>query len=261
MRQLFKEAGYEANDKWVNIPSELSSNYLLYLAREVAAKNDLSLITKDWGAWTATNYFSIDGAIDECIRPISENHESGFPFGLYTLILKELSPVNIQEIPSAKILEFRLRRKDEIKRFRNSIISLHQSLNTLDAPELKRDAIIQQIEEFKRAQADYQKSADLIKATGGWKTFTMMGFPAAVSFSSIFNVYSPMQASLATATLLFGALFHLKSTESELMKLNKQNPISFVVEMDRAFEQYTSIRGGGDATFHAYNCMEEYEND
>ena len=44
------------------VPTEIASNYMLYLATDISKNNNLSLITSDWGAWTGTSYFKIGRA-------------------------------------------------------------------------------------------------------------------------------------------------------------------------------------------------------
>lgn len=50
VRELFREAGFKENNDWMYVPTAIASNFMLYLANEIASKNRLSLITGDWGA-------------------------------------------------------------------------------------------------------------------------------------------------------------------------------------------------------------------
>jgi hypothetical protein len=84
VRQLFEEAGYKSHNDWMSIPTELASNYMLYLATIIAKKNNLSLITSDWGAWTGTSYFNLDGQIDESLSPDMMSEYLDDPFGLFS---------------------------------------------------------------------------------------------------------------------------------------------------------------------------------
>jgi len=56
--------GCKATDNWLNIPTELASNYMLFLATEIGRRNQLNLITNEWAPWTATTYFSINGGVN-----------------------------------------------------------------------------------------------------------------------------------------------------------------------------------------------------
>lgn len=261
VRQLFNEVGFKDDGDWLHVPVELASNYMLYLATVIASKNNLSLMTKDWGAWTATNYFNVDGAIDEFITMPSGDKNENYPFALFSLIVDELTPVNISEIPSKKLLDFREKRKDEISNFRNCIFDLNEALQDLDAPEVKMSIVKEKIKALEGAKKDYHNSADIIKAGGIWKGFTMLGFPATVAFSALLNPATPATTCMALGGVIFGGMFHLRSTKNDLKKLRQESPASLLLDINNDFRDYTNKRGGGDVNFHAYNCMEEYIND
>ena len=87
---------------------------MLYLADDISRKNQLSLITGNWDAWTGTNYFNLNGQLDESITPDMKAEYLDEPFGLFSLILSEITPMNIADIPAEDILQFCLKRADEI---------------------------------------------------------------------------------------------------------------------------------------------------
>lgn len=260
VRALFREAGFQSENHWMHIPTELASHYMLYLANNISKKNDLSLITGDWGAWAGTNYFSLNGQIDESITPNMESEYIDDPFGLFCLIVSEITPINISEISAEDILKFRLKRVDEISNFRSCLRDLHAELKIIESLDMKFDVIMSKVKQLERAKLDYQKSADLIKAKG-WFGITMMGFPAPVVFGKLMSIPTASTVALGATGLAIGALFSIKNTANELKKLNKENPASLLVEMRRSFKNYTSARGGGDINYHAWNCMEEFVND
>lgn len=263
VRELFKEAGFESKNNWMYVPTAIASNFMLYMASDIAQRNQLSLITADWGAWTGTSYFGINGQVDDFISnigrdiPSDENSEA---FGLFGLLINELVPINISEIPSEKILEFRNKRKAEIAQFRNCMNELRAELSKLDSQDVKIGTIRDKANELINAQKQYRESADIIKAKG-WFGVSLMGFPAPLIFGQLMQIPTASTVALGAAGLAIGGLFNIQNTRDELRKLNEKTPASFLVEMRRSFKGYTSARGGGDMNFHAYNCMEEYVND
>lgn len=260
VRELFKQSGFKDENDWMYVPTKLASNYMLYLANNISKKNNLSLITGDWGAWTGTTYFRLDGKVDEFITPETNPDYLYDPFSLFSLIINEIIPINIHDIPSEDISTFRIRRADEIACFRKCIDDLRKELQSVDSNEIKLDVIKQKMKDLLKAKLDYQRSADLIKAKG-WFGVSLMGFPAPVVFGQLMSIPTASAVSLGIAGLAIGALYSIKNTKQEIRKLNKENPSSFLVEMGRSFKGYTSARGGGDINYHAYNCMEEYVND
>lgn len=263
VRELFKEAGFKSENNWMYVPTAIASNFMLYMASDIAQKNQLSLITADWGAWTGTSYFGVNGQIDDFIINIGKDSCSDEPsesFGLFGLLVSELVPLNISEIPSEKILEFRNKRRPEIAQFRTCMGELRAELSKLDSQDVKVGIIREKANELIRAQEQYKASADILKAKG-WFGVSLMGFPAPLIFGQLMSIPSASTVALGAAGLAIGGLFNIQNTKEELRKLNEKNPASFLMEMRRSFKGYTRARGGGDMNFHAYNCMEEYVND
>lgn len=261
VNRLFEELGCEQSDEWLHVPVKYASNYMLYLAKVVGARNQLNLVAREWAPWTATTYFTLDGQMDEFVNTVDpvEPYPDD-PFALFGLILSEIVPLNISEIPAHKIMYFRAQRHDEIARLREAISNLHDELESLDDPIVRKDRIFKKIDELKDAKDEYQKSADLIKAKG-WFGVNFMGFTAPVTLAQLFHMPSTETVILAGTSLALGAVFTITSTRHKLEALRKESSGSCLVELRRCFTKYTSIRGGGDMNFHAYNCMEEYVND
>lgn len=260
VKELFKEAGFQSENDWMYIPTEIASHYMLYLANDISRKNNLSIITGDWGAWTGTSYFNLNGQLDESITPEMESEYINDPFGLFSLIVSRITPLNISEIPAEDILKFRLKRADEITNFRTCIGELHAELQSIESSDIQFDLIASKVKALEKAKKDYQDSADLIKAKG-WFGITMMGFPAPVVFGKLMSIPTASTVALGTTGLALGALYSIKNKENELKKLNRESPVSLLVEMRSSFKNYTSARGGGDINYHAWNCMEEFVND
>jgi hypothetical protein len=261
VKRLFNNLGYAETDSWIDLPIGLASNYMLFLANEIGKRNRLNLITDEWAPWTATTYFNLNGDIDECQLYLQENeHCIDDPFGLFCLIVSEIVPMNISEIPAEKIFNFRIKRKDEIANFRNSMSALYEELQKLEDPKVRYDYISGKIKDLKKAKLEYQKSADVISVKK-WFGISFMGFPAPIALGSLFQIPTASTVALTAGSIALGGLFNIKNSEIELRKLQKENPVSLLMEMSNSFKNYTSSRGGGDMNFHAYNCMEEYVND
>ena len=182
------------------------------------------------------------------------------PFALFCLILIEITPININEIPAEKVREFRVKRKDEISNFRIAVSDLYDELQKLDDPKVRYDVISTKINQLEKAMTDYQISADIIKARG-WFGVSFMGFPAPIALGALFNIPVASTVALAVSYIAIGGIFNIKNAKAELRKLQKNNPVSCLIQMRKNFKRYPSFRGGGDMNNHAFNCMEEYVND
>lgn len=260
VKELFSSLGYGSDENWVHVPTELASNYMLFLAKEVARRNNLQLITNKWAPWTGATYFCLNGRFDDCVTNDYEADYIDDPFFFYSLLVSEIAPININEIPAHEIVKFRDKRKDEIENLRKSIYDVYEEMQKVEDPSVRIDLIRDKVNSFKRAKENYQKSADIIKAKG-WFGVSLMGFPAPTTLGSLFNIPLASTVSLFASSLAIGALFNIKNTKAEIEKMQRESPVSCLVQMRGDFKHYTSQRGGGDINFHAYNCMEEYVND
>ena len=261
VRRLFREAGYAGEHDWFNVPTELASNFMLYLASEIASSNQLELVTADWGAWTGTSYFGLDGEVDEFLQPLGADTEiPDDSFGLFGLFLDELVPLNIAEIPAAEIARFREIRRDEMNALRTYLDALRDELAQLDSVEVSEERIRAKVRDLSTAISDFKRSAGLLKVKG-WFGVSMMGIPATAFLGKLFAIPSASTVSLGVAGLAIGSLFNISSTREKLLELRPSSPASALVDIQKTFKDYTRQRGGGDMNFHAYNCMEEYVND
>ena len=97
VKDLFNSLGYNDMDEdWLYIPTELASHFMLYLANEMAKKNQLNLITQNWAPWTATSYYNLDGRFEDYIPLYEQNNEySDDPFALFSLMIGEITPLNM----------------------------------------------------------------------------------------------------------------------------------------------------------------------
>lgn len=261
IKRLFEDLGLERNGKWYDVPTQFGENYMLYLARDIAIKNRLSLATEEWGPWTATNYYNTDGMVDDLVSLSGfEQQDDGEQIVLFNGLISGLCPINISEIPAKKIVEFRCKRIDEIRAMRESVSELYKSLQDIQEEDIVGDMIKDKIKDFETAMQDYRNSADIIKAKG-WFGVKMMGFSAPVALGKVFSIPSMSIAILSAVGFAVGALVDLYGTRKDLTELRKNSPESYLVHLTKDFSHYTSARGVGDITFKAWNCFEEYIND
>jgi hypothetical protein len=263
VKQLFNTLGYgEINSDWFNVPTELASHYMLYLANNIAQRNQLNLITDTWAPWTATSYYNLDGCFNDYVPLYEQNNEySDDLFALFSLMVGEITPLNILEIPGEEIIKFRGTRNDEICRFRNAIYDFYCELQKLEDPVVRQDAIDAKIKELIKAKEEYQKSADIIKAKG-WFGVSFMGVSAPVTLGNLFNIPSASIITLGITSLALGGIFNIKATKDQLQVLQKKSPVSALVSMSNSFKRYNRRQNKEvGMNYLAYDCMEEFVND
>ncbi len=260
VKDLFNSLGYKDIDDWMHVPTELASHFMLYLANDIAKKNQLNLITPDWAPWTATSYYNLDGCLEEYIPVFEQNNEySDDPFALFSLMVGAITPLNISEISGEDIVKFREKRSDEISNFRNTIYQLFEELKKLEDPVVRKDVINSKIKELIVARDEYQKSADIIRARG-WFGVSFLGLTAPVTLGTLFNIPSESVATLGVTSLALGGIFNISSTKEQLRELQRKSPVSALVSMRSSFHRKYRQREVG-MNYVAYDRMEEFVND
>lgn len=260
VRRLFEELGYAVDDDWYSIPTELASNYMLYLSKEIAGKNQLDLMTDEIGPWTATSYFNVDGEVDDLACCDVELLSPDNPFMLYSFILEQLFPVNIAEIPAHSLVKFKEKRHDEIRNLRETVFSLYAELSKVTEHDIRVDVIEQRVKELQIAQSDYQKSADIMNAQG-WFGVSMFSFPGVGVLGTMLGLEPLASTILAGACALVGTIVNMSSTKESIKQMKKASPASGYMALSQDFRQFKDHRGGRDISHYAWNSMEEYVND
>ncbi|BBH22600.1 hypothetical protein Back11_39450 [Paenibacillus baekrokdamisoli] len=130
------------NKDWLNVPHEIGSIYMLFLANYIAKRNDISLSTDYAEAWCGSNFFQHDGNISD--------YEGESQTQLACITINNFIPINIIDLQPSDILNFRENRKDERRRFFNNIKELSSKISTCEDEKKIRDIIedyMQEIEE------------------------------------------------------------------------------------------------------------------
>lgn len=257
VRKLFEKLGYKADENWISVPTELASNYMLYLATEVAQANKLSLLTDNFVPWSATTYFNLNGKFDDFgNRSFGQLREGGAGY-LFSLVFQGLTPINISEISSSKIVEFREKRADEITNLRSTLESVHNEIISIQEDTIVKDRIDDLIKEAERAVTDYQKSADIIQAKG-WFGIQFMGIPASAQLARLFGLSTEQEMMMIGTGIALGTLYSLTAKQKELKTLARSNPYSVIAMLQKELKP---AQNRFDISYQAYRHLEEYIND
>lgn len=261
VRDLFNKLGYREHQNWIDVPTDLASNYMLFLAKEIAIKNKLQLVAKEWAPWTATTYFNLNGSFGDFPLQYENNGTNGpSAYALFSLIINKIVPLNIAEIPIDKILLFREKRISEIDSLRESILKLYEELQNIEEPFIREEIVKRKIDNYKKAIEEYKKSADIIKVKG-WFGTLFFGFTAPISLGYYFNIPFASSVILGLTELAIAGIINISTTKHDLKKLRKESSISCLIEMKHDFKNNPSWIGEGSINNHAFNCLEKYIND
>ena len=262
VRQLFHELGYSDDGDWHHIPIEIASNYMLFLATEIAKKNRLGLVTDEIAPWTAINYFNMDGMVDDLaccglVEDVPVEEQSG----LYNLIVENLLPANVADIPAHLIVNFREKRRDEVLNLRATISSLYAELVGVNERDIQMGIINARVKNLTSACDDFRKSADSIKAEK-WFGATTWSFPAVGLLGTLLGIEPMSTAILSTTCAAVGMIVNLSATKRETTQLLKESSASGFIAFNKDFSRYCSPnRNIDNISAYAWNSMEEYIND
>ena len=262
VRHLFHELGYSEHGDWHHIPTELASNYMLFLATEIAKRNRLGLVTDEIAPWTAANYFNMGGMVDglaSCglVEDVPVKEQSG----LYNLIIENLLPANVADIPADSIVNFREKRCDEVLNLRATISRLYDELVGINERDIQIDIINARVKSLTLAYDDFRKSADIIRVKE-WFGTTTWSFPAVGVLGTLLGIEPMSMVSLSATCAAVGMIVNLSATKRETTKLLKESSASGFIAFHKDFGRYCSpTRKIDNISAYAWNSMEEYIND
>ncbi|MDD3922980.1 MAG: hypothetical protein PHY39_05550 [Endomicrobiaceae bacterium] len=238
------------NNEWLRMPREIANQYMIYLATEIAGKNNLSLNTGNLDVWTAANFFLQDGNVQDDFYP-GAKYIVESKAALAPVFINKLFPENILDISPKDILEFRTKRKDERARFQEELDSFCSKLSNADAPEVLNQILNDESKKVKSAVRDYKKSMNIRKAVkwGGYLTCTVT---IAADVLGYIKFDDHVIQHLTSAGIGIGLSTGLIE---KIIKL-PQNPYSYLCQTESLIPGYFKQHN-----YNLYRKMEEFIND
>ena len=246
---LLNESNLE-DDDWLYVSKDMSNQYMIFLATEIAKKNNLSLCTYDPDVWTASTFFLHSESVQDSFYPgncyIEESKAALTP-----IFFNEVFPANLLGIPASKILEFREKRKDERAQFQRAIDDFSKRFASASDPRILEQILNEEKIKVEYALTEYKKSMDIMKVVkwGGYITSLATITTDALGYTSFnSNVIQGLTSAGIGVGLLTGLL------EKKINSIN--TPYSYL----------SSIKNLSMDYFNEYNSMlykkvEEFIND
>lgn len=258
LRNMFMDLGYGMQGDWIYVPTGLATDYMVYLAREIAMQNNLSLTTNRLHANTAMNYFQVNGSVGEFVVPCSNEmiEQYQIEYALFNIVVKNMVPYNLADISSQDILKFRESRRCEIVEFKKAISELYGAISTISENEIQVDEIVSAIKLYKTRLDEFRKSMDVmkVKAFGG---ISIMGIPAPASLAALLALEPVSTACLLVSGLVIGTAYNLEKYKVENRRETGKNPMAWLYyyKNELANGSYALIRE------RQWRSMEEFVND
>jgi len=253
LREIIVAQGKSDSGKeWLSVPKSFEAHYMTFLARYVAERNSLNLVTDVSPAWTATTFFAYDGAVEDCV--IDE-----FPNLLAALVIRDFVPMNITSITPRDLVKFRERRRDERHRFIQAVRTAAVKFANCHEPSVVRDTYEDVKKDITSSMEEYKSSMDMLKVKS-WTGLKTITFPAATAVIAAIMPLDPMQLSVISAAgVAMGAVASMATFQHEQKKLTKEHEYSYLVNVNRNWKNCSV--GNGDLNYFLYRQMEEFLND
>lgn len=247
--ELEKYAVGESEDGFLAMPREVVRGYMFFLSTEVARRRNLSRCTDDKYSFAVGSYFSEAGNFDDHIY---DDEAKGF---YSSLILDDLLPFDIGEIPIQKVLKASERSKDERNQLKSELNSLAEQLHQCDSAEHGRSII----EDFR---TDIEVAKSNLKASHGFLnkndtgSFFSMGVPASAGFygallsagADPFGLYS------VSTSILIGAIAAYSDYTKAQSAVTNSCGAAYLISLERQFK--------GTGRYPAFDrYLEEFIND
>lgn len=214
------------NSDWLDVDDEMASLYMLYLAGNIAEKNNLILSTDSSEAWCGRNFFDYNGKIDSEI--LDEDVTA-----LSAVTISEVIPNSIINLTPNELIKFRNNSNDERKEFFKSINELNNALSGCCDSRVIKDILNENILKIKKSKEEYKKRMRDIKVSGflGVKTAVI---PIAIPvMESITNISESMKKELGMLGIgigIAGTCFDIHKTIKNEKKNYKCN---YLLELEQ----------------------------
>lgn len=238
------------DEEWLYVSREMANHYMIFLATEIAQKNNLSLCTDNTDVWTASTFFLNSEIVQDSVYNGEQYFEKSEAV-LAPVFFNEIYPTNLLSIPASKILEFREKRKDEREMFHNEIDNFVNQLAAASDPKILEQIMNDEKAKVEYALTEYKKSMDIMKVVkwGGYIT-SLVTLSTDVLGYTAFN--SNVIQGLTTAGIGIGLLTGL--IENKFKPIS--TPYSYLSSINSLSAEYFN-----DFNDNLYRKMEEFIND
>ncbi|EGT3599406.1 hypothetical protein FT888_04070 [Clostridium perfringens] len=214
------------NSEWLDVNDEIASLYMLYLAGNIAEKNNLILSTDSSEAWCGRNFFNYNGKIDSEI--LDEDVTA-----LSAVTISEIIPNSIINLTPNELIKFRNNSSDERKEFFKSINELNTALSGCCDSQVIDDILNEHILKIKKSKEEYKKRMRDIKISGflGVKTAVIpIAIPVLESITNISEAMRKELTMLGVGIGMVGTCFDIHKAIKDEKKNYKYN---YLLELER----------------------------
>jgi hypothetical protein len=181
---------------WIKMSPQLAKGYMFILSKVVGERRNLPRATGDKDCWSIAPYFVEDANFSEYVY----NRDAE---GFYSsLVISDLIPANIAEIPMTSIIDFVEERRDIRAEFRKRVVELCNRISNCESKEHVRILIDDFVDDFENAKQEFKKSMAFFNEDARTSLMTT-GIPVGLTAFGAFG----LSADPFSLTNIFGSVF------------------------------------------------------
>lgn len=220
---------------FLELPSDLSRGYMMYLAKAVSGRRNLATITDDRYAWTISPYYRERANFGEKLYDLEA------PALHASLIFADLLPAHIENIDMKDIVKFIEKRKDERENMRTTLIQFANELSSCQSPSHVLQLRSKFIKQLDRAKKDFKSSMDFLNEDDTHALFTF-GIPvSATIFGALGLAGDPFDILKISASLFIGGIAAYADYRKVKFANRRESDISYLVDLDKEFLNRNAI--------------------
>ncbi len=239
----------ESRQGWIELPKEIVRGYMFFLANQVAKRRNLARCTDDKYSYAVSAYFSEDANFGEFLY---DREAAGF---YSSLIIGDVLPCNVSQIPIGKIIEAIKHSKNERAQFRQELLKFSHELHRCESP----DHAFTIFNDYKR---DLLAAKDQLKAAQGFLNKNDVGCLFSMGIPTTLTAYGAMVSGAAdpyalhtlASSLLIGAMAAYQDYKRTQSSQSNPYGATYLISLEQQF--------AGTGRYPAFDrYLEEFIND
>jgi hypothetical protein len=223
IRELLLAEKTKDND-WLNVPHDIASIYMLFLANYIAEQNNICLSTDYSEAWCGSNFFQYDGNICDFDKKDIET-------SLAAITISDFLPINVMNLTPQDLIKFRENSQYERKRFFQAMRDLSTKISLCEDEKIFADIIADHLKELKDSKKEYNKRMLDIKVTSWYGLKTVM-IPALLTVSSAFiDLPKDLVSNLQALGVGLGVIAGFWETQKSISKERKNYECNYLMQL------------------------------
>jgi hypothetical protein len=166
------------DDGFLELSNELVGSYMFYLAKTVAQKRALEMLTDSSDNWIVGSYFANEGNFDEQV------YEEKTGAYLCNLAIDDLLPDQLEHVPMDDLLRFVNKFRGERSAFQRELKILRDAISRCNNKKHARYIVGDFVKKFEKAKAEY-RSAVAPFAKREFSSILSVGIPVTISILSL----------------------------------------------------------------------------